>query len=412
MKEKWIINYAKTIGKSHEIDGDSPCQDNVAAKTQNGVSVIALSDGCGSSKISQYGSKLTVDVLCNVLSENFDKLYTKDNLEIKKHINTCIIEKIITFIKENTAIIQDFKKNEPNHYADFQKEWQAFKTVDKIYPLSLFAATLQFVAVKENKAIIGRLGDGLIGEVTEGYIKILSSEDKIGVTKNTTVYPWTIMIALENKELNPWDWFEIIKYDNLDDKSLFLITSDGVSDVIIGVDNNTEKFIYPDEVKNIINNEENLISILEKQYKSYRGIYDDLSIVLMRRENVDLKGIIIREYNNTGKTIANEKKQLIEKREENEEDFNDIRENEFVLNEEWLNKINTFISDETFKNLFIKYVSIIVQTLEVNKQESFAYFQKLFSKEIDEYDFHRILIYAEVLDLFDINYDKKVILSR
>ena len=44
MTDRWIINSGATVGRSH-IRENIPCQDSVLSKNENGVYVIALSDG-------------------------------------------------------------------------------------------------------------------------------------------------------------------------------------------------------------------------------------------------------------------------------------------------------------------------------------------------------------------------------
>ena len=70
----WILQSAKTIGRDH-IRNNTVCQDDVKTLEQNGVSVIALSDGCGSAPFAEHGSAVTVDFLCSVLVECFDEIF-------------------------------------------------------------------------------------------------------------------------------------------------------------------------------------------------------------------------------------------------------------------------------------------------------------------------------------------------
>ena len=70
MTDKWIIHSAKTVGRLH-VREDIPCQDSVASLQENGVSVIALSDGCGSSPLSHYGSDITVKAVCDLFVNKY-----------------------------------------------------------------------------------------------------------------------------------------------------------------------------------------------------------------------------------------------------------------------------------------------------------------------------------------------------
>ena len=107
MTDKWIINSAKTVGRSH-IRENIPCQDSVASLQKNSVSVIALSDGCGSSPLSHYGSDITVKALCDLFANNFDLLYNGDDNAVRKAVVSTIVEQLKSFIKTNTEMISEF----------------------------------------------------------------------------------------------------------------------------------------------------------------------------------------------------------------------------------------------------------------------------------------------------------------
>ena len=77
----WILHSAKTIGRDH-VRSNIVCQDDVKTLEKNGVSVIALSDGCGSAPFAEHGSSVTVEFLCNVFAENFDEIFKKDVADI------------------------------------------------------------------------------------------------------------------------------------------------------------------------------------------------------------------------------------------------------------------------------------------------------------------------------------------
>ena len=74
MSYKWHSCSCYVQGITH-IRLGLPCQDCAKTTTKNEVKIIALSDGCGSSEVSQIGSKLTVDFIVDFLSENFNKLF-------------------------------------------------------------------------------------------------------------------------------------------------------------------------------------------------------------------------------------------------------------------------------------------------------------------------------------------------
>ena len=67
LSDVWNEAAAKCVGSSHVKSG-SPCQDSVSTgSTENGISVIALADGAGSSRFSHYGSELVVNRLVELV---------------------------------------------------------------------------------------------------------------------------------------------------------------------------------------------------------------------------------------------------------------------------------------------------------------------------------------------------------
>ena len=264
MTDKWIIHSAKTVGRLH-VREDIPCQDSVASLQENGVSVIALSDGCGSSPLSHYGSDITVKAVCDLFVNNYDELYNGDDDTIRKAVVSAVVEQLKLFINTNAEIISECKRTNPTHYEKFKSSRLGFVQAEKIYSLTLFDATVQFVAVKGERVIAGRLGDGVIADIHNGALRILSSEDKVGVESNVTWYPSAVLLMSGRTDINPWSEFEIIKDDKASDYGMFLIVSDGVAEVIVGEDDKEkEKFLYPDEI-------DHLLMILSKRYKGARN---------------------------------------------------------------------------------------------------------------------------------------------
>ena len=81
----WIVNSAKTIGKSHQKANPLiNCQDYVITTKTSDVTMIALSDGCGSQPFSEFGSKIVTEVITKIVTTYFDKIY-KHNLFLKYH---------------------------------------------------------------------------------------------------------------------------------------------------------------------------------------------------------------------------------------------------------------------------------------------------------------------------------------
>ena len=414
MSDKWIINSAKTVGRSH-IRENLPCQDSVASLQKNGVSVIALSDGCGSAPLSHYGSDVTVKALCDILVSDFDKLYDGDENNTRQAIVTAIIENVRKFMSDNSHIVSDFKLNNPQHYEKFKNNWLGFTQAEKIYPLTLFDATVQFVAVKEDKVMAGRLGDGVIADIRNGALRILSSEDKVGVESNATWYPSTVLLASENKAINPWEKFEILKGGNSYEYGMFLIMSDGVAEVeeVYGEeDDGKEKFLYPYEIQNLLANSDNLLTILEEQYKPSRGIFDDLSVIIMQKQTVKIEKMIIRQYDDNGRTIDNSKVHVIE-------DIDIVKtvyaeDDEFSLNlldKEATQMLEKYFGDTEYKSYFIEQTSKVLRYLEDGGSPKIEDVFDFLQPYVDESDWMQLLIYFNKFELFTVD-SMKGILTR
>lgn len=308
----WILQSGKTIGRDH-IRNNTVCQDDVKTFERNGVSVIALSDGCGSAPFAEHGSAVTVDFLCSVLVECFDEIFDKDELDIKKYIHSKLIERLTAYILKNKELVQSYKKNNPEHFDRFLNAWPGYDKVESIYPLKLFDATVQFVATKNGKTLIGRLGDGFIGEVSDSKLRILSSEDKNGREGNETVYPSTILLGLTKTE-TAWKHFEIIKNKN-DTAEMYFIVSDGVGYAVIADTRDFDDYQFGEPIEKWVDNEciEEMLcetdfnAYLENKIKPVKGATDDLSIAVLRKSKVSFDTLVVREYDDKENTKANNK---------------------------------------------------------------------------------------------------------
>lgn len=406
MADKWIINSAKTVGRSH-IRENIPCQDSVESLQKNGVSVIALSDGCGSAPLSHYGSNITVKALCDVFVNNYDDLYNSDDNKIRNTVVMAIVERLRDFITDNPKIVSDFKRDNPQHYEKFKNNWPGFTQIEKLYPLTLFDATVQFVAVKDDKIIAGRLGDGVIADIRNGALRILSSEDKVGVESNATWYPSTVLIASENKAINPWSKFEILKGGNSYEYGMFLIMSDGVAEVeeVYGEEEDgKEKFLYPYEIQNLLVHSDSLLKILEEQYKPSRGVYDDLSVIIMQKPVVKIEKMILRQYDDRGRTIDNSKVHVID-------DIDVIKtvyaeDDEFSLNlfDNNVNKmIDDYFGDTEYRSYFTEQASKVLRYLEEGGSPKIEDVFDFLQPYVDNCDWMQMLIYFKMFDLFTVD---------
>lgn len=157
MTKNWYLSSAEHIGKSH-IRDNIPCQDSTHIAFKNGVYVSSLSDGCSSEDLSHVGSKIICESVCELLINQFDDLYNQKDGGAAK------------------VKIVDYLGNAVKKEADKQG----------VKELNRFRATLVFAAVKGDQVITGRFGDGTLGMIKDGKLKIYLYEKKTGDAEDTS----------------------------------------------------------------------------------------------------------------------------------------------------------------------------------------------------------------------------------
>ena len=139
-------------GYGHAAKGQG-CQDRIRTETlSNGTTVIAVSDGCSSSKCAEVAAQSNVDVICNIFSrfsidslsfDAFIQLYP----ELKNHAESYggdLAECFAYALQKPLYTLARKGVTETNDYVD----------------ISDFCATLLFAVCEKNKMLIGHIGDG------------------------------------------------------------------------------------------------------------------------------------------------------------------------------------------------------------------------------------------------------------
>ncbi|MBQ3590290.1 MAG: protein phosphatase 2C domain-containing protein [Clostridia bacterium] len=220
----WLYNYGEQVGRSHLVtDPPIPCQDKALCVEENGVFVAAVSDGCGSADLSQYGSNATVRALCKVFTERFDELLAYEQLDLRKAIVNAIAEGIKNIPNEIPEIYEQYKQE---HKEEYKKA-----SSDQSFLFHTAHATALFVAVKNEDCIIGQIGDGVIGVIIDNKLKISIEENKSGEV-NGTFYPDSIYSLGQNDER----WYRHPAYQITKAKTTnisgFILTTDGVTGIL------------------------------------------------------------------------------------------------------------------------------------------------------------------------------------
>lgn len=153
----WHFLQCAVQGRGHR-QSNLPCQDKTNCLYANGVYVAALADGAGSSRFSQEGAQAVCAHVCHDMTENFAAYFSqKDGALVKQKL---------------LNDIQDCLNRLAEHLCCKREE---------------LASTLLIAAVSDEDFIMVHLGDGVIGYLKEGTLRIASYPDN-GEFANTTVF--------------------------------------------------------------------------------------------------------------------------------------------------------------------------------------------------------------------------------
>lgn len=153
----WYSVDCAVQGLGHE-KTDTPCQDKTCAVTADDVSVIALADGAGSASMSHFGAETVVKKVAEILTGQFDAYFAEeDGAAAKTNLHKELFSELIIRADELGC-----------EYSDL-------------------ASTLLVVAIKDERYIIAHIGDGVIGYLKNGEVKV-ASEPSNGEFSNETVF--------------------------------------------------------------------------------------------------------------------------------------------------------------------------------------------------------------------------------
>jgi len=252
----WNSIRCEVQGRGH-IKNNIPCQDKTYSICINGVQTIALADGAGSAKLSHFGAENVVKNICYNLSSKFEDYFFEENGIIVK-------ENLLGNIRTNLEKL----------------------AIELECDVKDLASTLLFVSIKNNKFILAHIGDGVIGYLKNGELKIASQPEN-GEFINTTIFT-TSKDAINSMKL--------IKGDINDIKS-FILMSDGTEESFY--DRRERKLA--EVLKNIIEKmmTESIKEIQLKLEESFKNIIiqkttDDCSIVILVNEKITMEDFKIK----------------------------------------------------------------------------------------------------------------------
>lgn len=185
MKHNWIILGSKARGSFHK-KNMMPCEDSFHIHYGGKIGIGVLSDGAGFSKFAKSTAQIVTKNVLKKIKENINAYLDSDD----------------TFIKND--MIDDL-------HDLLEQEAQRLYTT-----FSEMAATLLFVAVKDNEFIAGHIGDGTIGVLYKSGLTGLSMPEN-GKFINETFFV---------NDMNVQEHFRIYR-GYLDVIEGFILISDG-----------------------------------------------------------------------------------------------------------------------------------------------------------------------------------------
>lgn len=221
-----VSNGVSLIGNYHNIN-----QDNFIAKKFNKGYVVIVSDGLGSKKYSQYGSKKICKIIYNILNS------IDEYIELKKII------------------------------ALAHKKW--VKSLKK-YDISQCSATMLIAVVYKNKIEVARLGDGLISiHVDDKMYNIYDKKEEKYCNETDCI--------TEKLNENKIEFLEIL-YKEF--KGI-IVCSDGIEINMSKINEFTKEFIeeYNKKKANVINRQ------IKKWISNWPGNDDKTIAYIMENEN-------------------------------------------------------------------------------------------------------------------------------
>lgn len=257
----WKLCGAEVQGQGHKRN-DIPCQDKTLCLFENGVRVIALADGAGSAKLSQYGAEAAIHIAAEYVANEFDGLWDLSDADIKSSIAIVIRERLALVARELSCDEKDL------------------------------SSTLLLVAVKKNRYLALHVGDGVIGCMFRESLEVISKPAN-GEYANLTWFTTS------------QDFESVLRVYRGDASSIsgFILMSDGVEPSLYDADNVAlAKAVLNLFFVNVKSSTKETTELLKESLESViaRRTKDDCSIAMMSRSRFKRYG----EYSESQRKIA------------------------------------------------------------------------------------------------------------
>ncbi len=239
----WSIIGTAVCGRGHERK-NVPVQDKIYFQ-KGETTVIALADGAGSARLSHFGAEKAVETVCRLLQNHFDQIFHTGDVTNAQQF---IMNEILLQLDALSSVHQE--------------------------PVSEFASTLLAVAVKNNQVLVVHLGDGEIGAIKNGEMKVLSTSDN-GEYANATFFTTS---ANATKQL------KLFKSSAGEQFSAFFLMSDGAAHSLFSKrDHKFSPFIEKLAAQSKVHREEVLNRLLTESFEKLvkQRTNDDCSLIMM-----------------------------------------------------------------------------------------------------------------------------------
>lgn len=135
----------------------TPVQDRTKYLSRRGVQVLCLADGAGSASHSEFGAQAVVDEGCAAFLGHFDDFAVSDDgAGVKVELLERLVLKLASVADRLNLELRDL------------------------------ASTFLCVAVSGNKFVGAHIGDGVIGYLKDGELKVISAPDNDEFANQTT----------------------------------------------------------------------------------------------------------------------------------------------------------------------------------------------------------------------------------
>ncbi len=279
-------------GYGHELKGMG-CQDRIRTESfSGGKTIIAVSDGCSSSKYAEIAAQSNVDVVCNIFK-------------------SCSIDSLSydSFVQMYPEMKKDEEKNQDNLTGCFrfalqkalydiakQKSRECSEDIDS----RDYCATLLFAVCEEEKICIGHIGDGNIICFDKNGEIVYHSKEENGEDSSHTFF--TVSQNFEEHF-----YYDVIPAENVECIVMF---SDGPQNMFRYEHGDIQTGVCEIIAKPVISGEINSDEMLADKLKEYichakHYVFDDWSLVVaykglksVRNINpVSLDKIFMKEFN-------------------------------------------------------------------------------------------------------------------